>query len=482
MMKNITVKENKFTDKEGREVILRGINMVCKDKEKNFLGGYDSKDYKILKSLGFNVIRLGMFWKAMEPSPGCYDIDYLNEIEKYVIEAGKYGLNVFIDMHQDLFGDKFSDGAPDWAIINNLDHVETELWSESYLLSPAVQTAFDDFFSNRTLEGGQGVLDHYKKMWQVVIQRMAKHENVIGYDFMNEPFMGTSVNGLLVELLTALGRVIDDKEMSFEELQTLWLDPEKKMTLMSLLADKEKFEKIIRDSEHASQTFESEVLQGFYDDMTEITRTIDTEAIVFIETNYFSNMGMKSAIRKTKGEEKQCFAPHGYDLLVDTEAYELTNNDRVEIIFRTHESVAKENNMPMLIGEWGCFPDATSAQVEHAKQVINLFEEMLASDTYFDYDHIEDNKILEALNRAYPIAIAGDLEKYKYDFDNKELLVSVRNYKVGEESLVYLPSRHIKKINIENQEHHLEVIEDSESCILSFISKTKDVDLRVSMG
>ncbi len=39
-MKKILVKNDKFIDQNGRELILRGINMVCKDKAQNFLGNY----------------------------------------------------------------------------------------------------------------------------------------------------------------------------------------------------------------------------------------------------------------------------------------------------------------------------------------------------------------------------------------------------------------------------------------------------------
>ena len=55
--KIISVKENKLYTKDGREFIAKGINMVCKDKSRNYIGDYSAEDFQFLKEHGFNLIR-----------------------------------------------------------------------------------------------------------------------------------------------------------------------------------------------------------------------------------------------------------------------------------------------------------------------------------------------------------------------------------------------------------------------------------------
>ena len=145
--KPITTDGKLFKDLQGRHILLHGINMVCKEIETNHIGNYTDEDFFNLKKWGFNVIRLGIFWDSVEPLPGIYDDQYLLQIDKLITLAAKNDIYVFLDMHQDLFSCKYADGAPEWAtLIDGMEHIATDLWSESYLISPAVQTAFDNFW------------------------------------------------------------------------------------------------------------------------------------------------------------------------------------------------------------------------------------------------------------------------------------------------------------------------------------------------
>lgn len=54
----------------------------------------------------------------MEPQPGVYDDAYLGRVKEVVEQAEKYGIYVFLDMHQDLYSVKFIDGAPVWATLD----------------------------------------------------------------------------------------------------------------------------------------------------------------------------------------------------------------------------------------------------------------------------------------------------------------------------------------------------------------------------
>ena len=60
-----------LTDASGRVVILHGFNMVYKRPPyQPGAVGFGTDDADFLRRNGFNTIRLGMIYKAVEPQPG----------------------------------------------------------------------------------------------------------------------------------------------------------------------------------------------------------------------------------------------------------------------------------------------------------------------------------------------------------------------------------------------------------------------------
>lgn len=105
-------------------------------------------------------------------------------------------------MHQDLFGRKFGNGAPEWATLDeSLPHATGEVWSDSYLISPAVQKSFDNFWANSPAKDGTGIQDHYINVWGMLAERYADCKSVIGFDVMNEPFMGTQAQAVFQQFM-----------------------------------------------------------------------------------------------------------------------------------------------------------------------------------------------------------------------------------------------------------------------------------------
>jgi endoglycosylceramidase len=490
--KLISTQGDKFIDQQGRHTILHGINMVCKEKEKNYIGDYKEEDFVNLKKWGFNVIRLGIFWDGVEPEPGRYDDEYLSKIEQLIDLAGKNGLVVFLDMHQDLFSCIYSDGAPEWAtLVDGLEHVRTDLWSESYLISPAVQAAFDHFWNNRKAVDGIGIQDHYINMWRHIAYRFKDNQYVIGYDILNEPFMGSEVNLLLPALLSTLGNMVSQGEpVDMEKLMAAWLDPVQKLELLSLLSDKELYLKLVREVEDIPKSFERTYLNDFYTKAGRAIREVDENTILLLEANYFSNAGMKSGIRPildTEGRqiEYQAYSPHGYDLLVDTEMYHQSGNERIDVIFDTHKSVQEELHLPMLVGEWGCYPNATEDQLPQAFHLTGIFEKYLSGDTYFDFSHIYDNLITKAVIRAYPMKVAGELKNYHYDFTEGSFTCILEEKENMDSSILYLPDIHaIGAVSVEPCEkgYRIEEIEGGPSGYLILPASGHGIIRKVTFG
>ena len=174
IMPFLRVENQRFVDTQNREVILNGINHVVKDPAQNYLYPDDEQLFQAFREYGFNCIRYGIIWDGLEPEPGVINEEYLQEIDKRVRWAEENGIWLVLDMHQDLFSRKFSDGAPIWATLDQeKPHQTGAIWSDAYLMSPAVQQAFDSFWQNAPAEDGVGIQDHYIqvwKYWQTVIR------------------------------------------------------------------------------------------------------------------------------------------------------------------------------------------------------------------------------------------------------------------------------------------------------------------------
>ena len=176
------------TDATGRVVILQGTNMVYKrppyapDET-----GFGADDARFLKREGYDTIRLGVIYAAVEPQPGVYDDAYLERIAKTVRLLGRHGITTMLDFHQDLYNERFQgEGWPDWAVIDDgLPAEPKQGFPTNYFAMPAVGRAFDNFWDNR-----DGLQDRYAAAWRHVAERFRRDDNVMGYDLMNEPWPG----------------------------------------------------------------------------------------------------------------------------------------------------------------------------------------------------------------------------------------------------------------------------------------------------
>lgn len=380
-MKKIKVNGNKFVSDNDKLFIPKGINMVCKEKARGYIGDYKPEDFEFLREHGFNLIRLGLQWDGAEPEPGKYNEEYFKGIDKIIEMAAVCDIAVFLDMHQDLYGVVFEDGAPEWATVTDgEEHIRTELWSESYLISPAVQHAFDNFWKNTPASDGVGIRTHYIELLKYLAKRYKGNPYVIGIDVMNEPFPGTP--GMRVAEI--MGRYMPDGDMS-------------------ALEDFSKIAEMIGEIAPITAEFETTILNPFYNEAARAIRSVDKDIIFMFESNYFANAGVPTMAAPAVYEdgsviENQAFVPHGYDILVDTEAYETGGCERVAFIFGSLLEAAKKMNIPTLIGEWGCYPNASEAQKEQAAFLLNLFKENGVGNVYYDFSHIRDGGILEILS------------------------------------------------------------------------------------
>ena len=449
----VTIEGQRFIDSHGREIILSGINFISKNPKENYMPQHGPELFQQFKSWGFNCIRLGIIWDGLEPEPGVYNEAYLQEIDKRIQWAADNGIYVYLDMHQDLYGAKFADGAPDWATLDeDQPHYSGAVWSDSYLISPAVQTAFDNFWSNTPVSNGIGVQDHYANLWRHIAKRYANNTTVIGYDIMNEPFMGTSANEIMPAMLGSYAQVFVEETgqtpPSAEALGAMWAEESSRMEALDFISTRDRYSRVVDAVYELNAAFEMNELQSMYQKVADAIRQVDQNHILFFNHSYFANTGVASAIEPTKLangtiDPSVAYAAHGYDLVVDTEEVGSPSAERVEFIFERISETGKRLNMPVLIGEWGALHGKSKKMTETAQHLVNTFERYNFSNSYWSfYNTIADDPyFLSAIVRPYPQYISGSLVSSNYNFETGGFTCVWNETNNGSEpTVIYVPN------------------------------------------
>ena len=182
-----------LTDSQGRVVVLHGTNMVYKLAPfYPEATGFGADDARFLRSLDFDVVRVGVLWQALEPRPGVYNHRYLAHIASTVRMLARYGIVSILDFHQDQYNQVFAgEGFPRWSVQDDgLPNTHTA-FPTGYEVNPAVQRAFENFWADKPGPGAVGLGERYAAAWKLVAKKFRGDPSVLGYEIMNEPFPGS---------------------------------------------------------------------------------------------------------------------------------------------------------------------------------------------------------------------------------------------------------------------------------------------------
>lgn len=449
-MDRILVNGMRFVDEHGRERVFHGINVVCKDRSRGYVYRLDRPTLERFRGMGFNLVRLGVIWDGVEPEPGVYNQEYLAELEEQVRVYADYGIYVLLDMHQDLYGVRYADGAPEWATVTDglPEPEKTAVWSDGYM-SPAVQRAFDHFWANDPAPDGVGLQNHFAGCWRVLAERFKDRPEVLGYDLINEPFPGSIAAEIYKTLLTSFSRletkVAGEPSKSLEELMEMYEDVRARVEALRLLDDEALYKKLVSTVEPYVKRFETEHLMPFYRRVARAVRSATQRGVILMEDCYFCNAGVPSSIVKLTvdgaQEPLQAFAPHVYDLVIDTPYYAThASEKRVKVIVESRRRTQKRLNMPVLVGEWGAFGSHRGIG-KHCEFLLNTFDELRWSWSYWAWhEGFADTEAAEYLARPYPAAVAGELIAYRYDRERGMFSMEwVANPSLSEPTVVRLP-------------------------------------------
>ncbi len=144
------------------------------------------------RRIGFNAVRVGVIWKAVEPEPGVYDDAYLGHIAATVRTLARHGILSLLDFHQDLFNERFQgEGAPDWAVQDGGLPNPKLGFPGNYVGNPALQRALDQFFSNAPGPQNAGLQTWFARAWAHVASAFGTNRWILGDELFNEPFPGS---------------------------------------------------------------------------------------------------------------------------------------------------------------------------------------------------------------------------------------------------------------------------------------------------
>jgi len=216
----LRAEDGAITDGNGNQILLRGVNVnqlvdfYAPRPEVPVTTPLTEDDFAQIAAQGFNVVRLGMSWSALEPERGSIDSSYLAQITQAVAWAKAHDVYVVLDMHQDSWWNEGTpegwtcrpgtdamwgyDGAPTWATITDS---APRCQFQSRDISPASDRAFQNFYFNT-----DGVQSAFVDTWAVLAETFAGDPTVAGFDLLNEPGFGETAP---VTTSLQLGRFYD---------------------------------------------------------------------------------------------------------------------------------------------------------------------------------------------------------------------------------------------------------------------------------
>lgn len=184
-----------LVNSDGQVVFLHGLNEVYKlPPYEPSVTGFSNDDAAFLQDNGFNVVRLGVIWSAVEPEPAVYDDLYLASIQHTVQTLQEHGIYVILDMHQDDYSTLFSgEGAPLWAAQDGQLANPSLPFPLGYFFNPAEIHAWDAFWSNSQGPNGIGLENYYSMMLEHVANYFNGNPDIAGIGIMNEPSPGSEI-------------------------------------------------------------------------------------------------------------------------------------------------------------------------------------------------------------------------------------------------------------------------------------------------
>ena len=317
-----------LVDSQGRKVVLNGVNFMgyefgAWDNNAWQYGLHYEGDYVRIASWGFNVVRLPVAWKYIEPSPGVYDETYLaNYVDHDVEWARKHGIYIIIAMWEYRWSAYFGgNGMPEWTC-NGYPNTDVGRGQ-----------ATTDFWLGKGTNGTEAsttnpsLMDRFIAMWRYVALRYRGNVAVLGYDLFNEP----PISNYLVS------PGLDAWQLS-------------------------------------------SILYPFYERLITEIRTVDPDHIIV----YQPVRGIVVKYSKPLNYPNVVFSFHFYDL---NDLYDGNTTVLRNAFFSQYWNLPSGNplstwNIPTFVGEFGC---RLTTKLSWVRDILNIFSEFVPNWSYWVY-------------------------------------------------------------------------------------------------
>ena len=157
-------------------------------------------------------------------------------------------------------------------------------------------------------------------------------------------------------------------------------------------------------------------------------------------------MGIESTFRFPLTENGEidslcAYAPHAYDLVVDTEGATNPGFKRLNTIFEQLQLSARRRNVPMVIGEWGAFYMGEK-YAEPAAYHIQWMEKLLTGQTYWAWwPGIDTQDYFQTvIARPYPQYTNGELVSYHHEVTTHSFTCEWYETNTTADTRIYLPN------------------------------------------
>ena len=213
-----------ITNSNGDVVIMHGLNEVMKVAPyEPSAEGFSTQDAQFLEDNGFNAVRLGVIWEAVEPEPGVFNDAYLANIAQTVQTLADHHIYVILDMHQDDYGSALGgEGAPAWATQTDGLPIPNPPNPES----PAQYVAWGHFWSNSDASDGVGLEDNYAQTWEHVAAYFNGNPDIAGFEIMNEPYPLGVTQPFEQQVLTPFYNEVDSAIRAVDPTTPVYIEPD----------------------------------------------------------------------------------------------------------------------------------------------------------------------------------------------------------------------------------------------------------------
>jgi hypothetical protein len=357
----------------------------------------------LLKKLGFNIIRLLISWKAVEPKPNPNLDELMTEGQEYLILVNQIidtlyrrDLYIILDFHQDIAHEVYGgDGFPDWALAIDEEHkrpkasnLKDRKWQTAYMINKLVKHTLASFWKNDLTNREFGlqnfpVRTHLEKTIGQTVKFFKSlndnrgHPAILGIEPFNEHHpAGIPPEEFEATFLYQYYQNVESEVRKFDDKIFLFIEPRVDWT-MSFQGD-EKKSKSAPSPFSIRRTLHLDLIRD-----TMIEGNIDPKHIV----SYLPS----DRVSLDKIGDRGVLSFHYYDPIAIAQSFlKIPDNMHRYVrewpdIFAQLVQAAKERGLVPFLTEFGGVQDA-----ELIRDYINLhyvqIESFLLNSTYWNYD------------------------------------------------------------------------------------------------